>query len=148
MFAAASVTVPVVARVSARLTGEGQIASRPLLSSEEFGIGGSEIGRGYDYSERLGDQGVAGVASLTYALPDPVGWTDELRLSAFLDGGVTRDIGTRRFDGSLASAGLGAAVDLSKGFAAELTLGVPLTGPREASGDRSPRLGFTLAKRF
>ena len=148
VFAAASVTVPVVARVSARLAGEGQVASRPLLSSEEFGIGGSEIGRGYDYSERLGDQGVAGVASLTYALPDPVGWTDELRLSAFLDGGVTRDIGTRRFDGSLASAGLGAAVDLSKGFAAELTLGVPLTGPREASGDRSPRIGFTLAKRF
>ena len=148
LFTAASVTLPVVPRVAVQLAGEGQLASRPLLSSEEFGVGGAEIGRGYDYSERLGDEGVAGVAEVRYTLPDPLPWMDELVLLTFVDGGVTRDIGIGRFDGSIASAGVGVGVDLDAGFAGQLTVGVPLTGPRDETGDRSPRVGFTVAKRF
>lgn len=148
LFAASSVTVPVMPRVEVQLAGEGQLASRPLLSSEEFGVGGANIGRGYDYSERLGDEGVAGLAQVRYALPDPFGWVDELSLSTFVDGGVTRDKGVRRFDGSIASAGFGVGLDLDEGFAGELSVGFPLTGPRDASGDGSPRLGFTFGKRF
>lgn len=148
VFAAASLSVPIAPRVAFGLAGEGQIASRPLLSSEEFGVGGADIGRGYDYSERLGDEGAAGLAELSYTMPDPLNWVDELKLSAFIDGGVARDIGVRRFDGSIASAGLGVAADLDNGLAGELSVGLPLTGPRDASDDRSPRIGFTLAKRF
>lgn len=146
--ATATVSLPVAPRLVFQLAGEGQLASRPLLSSEEFGVGGSDIGRGYDYSERLGDQGAAGLAQLDYTLSKPVPFLDELVLSAFVDGGFARDLGRRRFDGSLASTGVAIGADLPKGFAARLSVGVPLTGPRDASGDQSPRIGFTLAKRL
>ncbi len=141
------VTVPVVPRVEIELVGEGQLASRPLLSSEEFGIGGADIGRGYDYSERLGDQGVAGVAELHYTLDDPP-LMDRLQLLAFFDGGVTDDLGIHRFDGSIASTGGGVEAELPERITARLTVGVPLTGPRDAGTTRSPRVGFVLGKRF
>ena len=36
---------------------DGQIASGPLISNEQFGAGGADSVRGYDESERLGDDG-------------------------------------------------------------------------------------------
>ena len=148
LYARGSVTVPVLARLELELSGEGQIASRPLLSSEEFGVGGADIGRGYDYSERLGDEGVAGSAEVRYTLSKGLSVMKELQLLAFADGGITHDLGVRLFDGSIASAGVGARVDLPMKLSARLTVGVPLTGPRDEDGSTSPRLGFALGTRF
>ncbi|MEO0348281.1 MAG: ShlB/FhaC/HecB family hemolysin secretion/activation protein, partial [Pseudomonadota bacterium] len=44
----------------------GQVANKPLLSAEEFGFGGSNIGRAYDFSEITGDKGLAGKLELHY----------------------------------------------------------------------------------
>ena len=38
------------------LASAGQVASRPLLATMEFGLGGPMFGRGYDYAERTGEQ--------------------------------------------------------------------------------------------
>jgi len=43
---------------------EGQIASGPLISNEQFGAGGLDSVRGYTESERLGDNGVRGSLEL------------------------------------------------------------------------------------
>jgi hemolysin activation/secretion protein len=43
---------------------EGQIASGPLISNEQFGAGGLDSVRGYTESERLGDDGVRGSLEL------------------------------------------------------------------------------------
>ena len=43
-----------------------QIASESLFSSEEFGYGGINIGRAYDFSEITGDHGISGSAELQY----------------------------------------------------------------------------------
>ena len=45
---------------------KGQYAFQSLLSSEEFGFGGSEMGRGYDPSEATADSGLAGTFELRY----------------------------------------------------------------------------------
>ena len=148
LYGRASVVIPIVEQLEVELSGEGQLASRPLLSSEEFGIGGADIGRGYDYSERLGDEGAAGSVELRYTISKGLPLMKQLQLLAFVDGGVTRDLGIRLFDGSIASAGFGARIDLPMKLSARITVGVPLTGPRDEDGSRSPRLGFTLGTRF
>ena len=45
---------------------EGQYASAPLLADEEFALGGTTFGRGYDPSELLGDHGVGATAELRW----------------------------------------------------------------------------------
>jgi len=42
------------------LLAQGQSSNNPLLASEQFGFGGSVIGRGYDPAELLGDRGADG----------------------------------------------------------------------------------------
>jgi len=43
---------------------DGQVASGPLISNEQFGAGGVESVRGYTESERLGDNGLRGSVEL------------------------------------------------------------------------------------
>jgi hemolysin activation/secretion protein len=43
---------------------DGQVASGPLISNEQFGAGGVESVRGYTESERLGDDGLRGSVEL------------------------------------------------------------------------------------
>jgi len=72
--------------------GSGQFANGPLISNEQFSLGGDGSVRGYLQSEGLGDKGVQGTFEVrgpnlaAYAHQD---WFNELRLVAFLDGGRT-----------------------------------------------------------
>ena len=59
----------VTSHVNLLLNVSGQWANGPLLSSEEFGIGGMFVGRGYDPSEITGDEGVSGKAELQWNEP-------------------------------------------------------------------------------
>ena len=60
---------PLSNRFSIYTLAQVQYSFNPLLSSVQFGFGGSQVGRGYDPAEILGDRGAAG--------------TLELRLNAF-----------------------------------------------------------------
>ena len=44
----------------------GQWAFAPLLAAEQFTFGGSQLGRGYDVAELIGDKGAAGSLELRY----------------------------------------------------------------------------------
>lgn len=70
----------------------GQISGQPLISNEQFSIGGYESVRGYYESQELGDDGVSFQAELRS--PALIGGAapslDELRFFAFADGGFTR----------------------------------------------------------
>ena len=89
---------------------QGQAADQPLISSEQFSLGGQDTVRGYLESEVLGDYGVAGTLELRtpnlaqyleQKLPNPVGEAikynafDDMRLFAFVDGGNARSIKSR-----------------------------------------------------
>jgi len=140
-------SVPVVPRVSIRLAAEGQLASRPLLSSEEFGIGGPRFGRAFEFSERRGDQGAAGLVELQYRVPGKFGPVDDVEIYGFVDGGTVDNL-RGRSGGDLASAGGGVRFDLGRVFDAEFELAAPLDETRFETGNKNPRLSFSISARF
>lgn len=90
----------------------GQIAGQPLVSNEQYGIGGAESVRGYHESQLLGDDAIR--ATIEMQTPD-FDMLERYRdmnfhAKAFLDGGVTRtndplpDVDARR---SISGAGIG-----------------------------------------
>jgi hemolysin activation/secretion protein len=54
--------------LSLLLQGSGQVADRPLLTGQEFSVGGSRFGRAYNGGEIAGEHGASGLAELR--------WTD------------------------------------------------------------------------
>jgi hemolysin activation/secretion protein len=136
---------PLVGRFSAALAMEGQLASRPLLASEEIGLGGPSFLRGYDYWEVAGDRGVAGSAELRYdlgALPNPL---RKVQIYGYADAGT---VGIQNGPGaSLASAGGGIRFGLHGGLEAGAELGIPLRAS-PFTPSPTPRFSFTLGYGF
>jgi hypothetical protein len=136
---------------NALLGATGQIASAPLLSSQQFGYGGQAFGRAYDSSELVGDQGLAAMAELRY---------DGLNLSggfhfqpfAFYDIGRVWNLAAglpARASG--ASAGLGVRLAMPRGITSSLTAAKPLTRAADTPqyGDgKAPRVIFSLSDAF
>jgi hemolysin activation/secretion protein len=131
--------------VSIRLQAEGQAASRALLVSEEMGLGGRYMLRGYDYRERSGDNGIAGSAEIRFDLADQPKPIKAAQLYLFADGGVVDNYNKGFGDGALASAGGGIRLWAGK-FDASAEIGFPLKD--RLGGGHSPRLSFTLGARF
>lgn len=141
-------TGPIAGALSLKVAGEGQVASRALLSSEEMGIGGPRFGRAYDYSERSGDHGITGLAELRYDIKDAPFKGRPTRIYAFADAGTVGNFGTGGRGGSLYSAGAGVRFDISKVFDAGAEIGFPIGHDRYETGNRNPRLSFSLSARF
>lgn len=130
-----------------RLAANAQIASRPLLSAQEISLGGPYFGRGYDFSERFGDEGVLALAEFRKDFNQPTPWLNWLQLYGFVDGGHVSHIGDGFGDGTLASAGAGMRAQLGRvdmGFEAA----APLNEDRFESGDQSPRINVQLGVQF
>jgi hemolysin activation/secretion protein len=147
----AQYAVPLGGRFSLNLGTEGQLASRPLLSSEEMGLGGRTFLRGYDYWEVAGDQGASGSAELRYDLGKIAPQVRRLQLYAYADAGNVRNlggsIGGGSSGGTLASAGGGLRLTLKKGAEASVELGVPLKASPYTPNPK-PRFSFTLSVPF
>ncbi|MBN8522017.1 MAG: ShlB/FhaC/HecB family hemolysin secretion/activation protein [Alphaproteobacteria bacterium] len=140
--------------VNILLGARGQVSSGPLLSSEEFSVGGINSGRGYDPSEIVGDEGVSGKVELQWNNPLDSNFVamKNYQVFSFYDvGKVWNDDATTSSDKklSLASAGAGVRmnfehdVDASFGFAVPLTRGVQTKG-----GDTDTQFYFNLNKKF
>ncbi|HYC66466.1 MAG TPA: ShlB/FhaC/HecB family hemolysin secretion/activation protein, partial [Reyranellaceae bacterium] len=143
----AQVIRPLSRRVRLQAVAAGQYASRPLLSVEEFALGGSKIGRAFAFNALTGDRGVGGGLEVSYRLPESKRMPKGLELFGFVDGGATFEAGSsaatdrRR---SLASIGAGTRFSLSGAlFSAEV--GVPVATDGH---DRSPRLFLSTFRAF
>jgi hemolysin activation/secretion protein len=72
----------------------GQFTTAPLISNEQFAIGGAESVRGFLESDELGDYGISG--TLEWRTPMLSGWlgdwATDLHLLSFFDAGVVRII--------------------------------------------------------
>ena len=126
----------------------GQLASRPLLAVAEIGLGGPAFGRGYDYAERTGDQGLMGAIEVradTGRLPG--GIVDRTQLYGFVDGGTVGNLRGGDGGGSLMSAGVGARIGTGR-FDWLVEAALPVTDPRFDTGDHSPRISLRLARAF
>ncbi len=134
---------------------KGQYAWNPLLSSEEFGFGGSDLGRGYDPSELTGDKGVSASLELRYRnnlnFQGQRPWV--YQLYGFYDIGKVWNIdpGSKNTV-SGASAGLGARLWINDDYQFDLNLSAPLTNPADnppqyANGS-SPRALLSFKYQF
>lgn len=106
----------------------GQVSDGPLLSAEEFSVGGSVMGRGYGYGEISGDEGIAGLLELR------AGFSPESDLISFAQGYVSYDAamvwndtptGVRQKD--MESAALGLRINILDRLSAGIELAKPLT---------------------
>lgn len=132
---------------SIQVGGQGQLASRPLLASEELGLGGRAFLRGYDYREFSGDRGAAGALELRYDLRDPAPFLNRVQLYAYGDAGEVSNLRSGFGSGWLASAGGGMRLYLPHRIEAGIELGVPLRDGFDGTRP-DPRLSVTLAARF
>jgi len=73
--------------LSVRLRGAGQYAVEPVISNEQFSIGGADGVRGYREAEQLGDIGFKTSAELAYAPIDLFAQRAQVGVFAFYDFG-------------------------------------------------------------
>lgn len=123
----------------------GQWAGAPLISNEEFSLGGYSTVRGYYESEALGDYGAAvqlelrtpNIANLGDISKITLGGLNELRFRGFFDAGWTRIYDTlpgQTASTWLGSAGLGATLKLIDHLNGSVDVGVPIvSGPNTKS---------------
>ena len=141
---------PLTDRIEVKVSFMGQLAADPLLSYEEFSLGGEVIGRGYDFSEISGEHGVASSLELRYTKPSNLSWLDQYQLYSFLDGGVIWDksMGRSFKRDRLASAGIGVRLQVLDCGHAAFEAAKPLTRAVETRGDDDWVAFFTLGLRY
>ena len=135
-------------RVSLSLAASGQFSAQPLLIGESFALGGNAFLRGYDFAQRVGDQGIAGVGELRYDWPDALGAVRNVQLYAYADGGTVTNLADGRGGGTLASSGGGFRADITRNLDLDLEVAVPLTEPRYDTDDKSPRINLRVVQSF
>jgi hemolysin activation/secretion protein len=132
-------------RIGLQLGVAGQWSADPLLSYEEFSLGGEQFGRAYDYGEVTGDDGIAGSGELRYGDATKWPWLNEYQVYGFYDigavwndqpdGGSTRD--------SLTSAGGGLRLMLTNHLRATFEAAKPLTRTVQTTDDKDWRFFFS-----
>lgn len=144
---------------------QGQIADQPLVSSEQFSIGGQDTVRGYLESEALGDYG--GVGTLELRSPnvapyleqnldrppgEPVKFNvfDEWRFFAFADAGRARifePLTGQQSQFDLASYGVGTRMKTLRHFNSIFFIGMPLIS-QQVTVANHPRFSFRIWGEF
>ena len=134
---------PLSDRVTVHAVAAGQFSERPLLSVEEFALGGNRIGRAFDFNEVTGDRGVAAGVEMAYR----PGWSEkivnQLELLGFIDGGTASQAGSDNGlpkHQSLTSVGVGGQFSIA-GIVFSTELGVPL----HCHGEKKSLRGFVSA---
>jgi hemolysin activation/secretion protein len=132
----------------------GQWAFNPLLSSEQFTVGGSQIGRGYDVAELIGDKGLSESLELRYDLA--IGTIlQSMQLYVFYDAGQIWNIKTSSGSPgklSILSTGFGTRFYATKYISGNFMWGQPLTKQVAAEelihAGRRPRMFFSIVASF
>jgi hemolysin activation/secretion protein len=134
----------------------GQWSADPLISNEEFAVGGADGVRGYPESAQLGDSGLNGTIELRAPSAHAwLGkWAQRLTFFAFCDAAHLRQIEQRIENGTafdvgvnLASAGVGMRFDGLHGMHAALDWAYPLDDLGEITRGDS-RLHFLVRYGF
>jgi len=126
----------------------------PLLSSEQFAIGGRRFGRAYDAAELVGNRGLALRLEPRYAGTSSLSWLQAYHLLGFYDIGEVTKAGVQSAGTpatqSLASAGLGARLFLAGNVTAQMEAAWPLTKTVTSDPDngKAVRLLASLMWRF
>lgn len=131
---------------------DGQLSDSPLISNEQFSLGGADSVRGYFESQALADNAIAGSLELYSPRLAPQDWNvvNKLRALFFIDGGqgwIKSPLPGNPEQFKLAGTGIGLRFQIWKYFTGALDLAWPLLDlePIQA-GD--VRLDFNMAMNF
>lgn len=142
-------TLPYGAEIFARV--QGQLASQPLLTSEQFSGGGLDTVRGYLESEQVGDSGAFGTIELRSSSLFGASAKDrEWRFYAFFDGGklVRYDpLPEEKDHFYLASYGLGSRIRVKDHLSGSLDAGIPLYSQSQSKA-QEVRLTFRAGLQY
>lgn len=133
---------------SVALGARGQLAADPVLATEDIGIGGTSFLRGYDFNERSGDSGIMGFSELRYNWRGKGFWLPRGQAYVFADGGVVSNLENGFGSGSLASAGGGLRLDVTRDLDLGVEVAVPLTGERRDSDSAGPLFNLRIGQSF
>ncbi|NOT42054.1 MAG: ShlB/FhaC/HecB family hemolysin secretion/activation protein [Alphaproteobacteria bacterium] len=139
----ATVTHRLFGHLDVVATGAGQWSDGALVASEEFGAGGARFGRAYDYSEIVGDRGIAGALEVRWTWKKLNDWLTSVQVYAFAD--AARIWNEDASSEALTSAGGGLRVGLLPGLSASVEVAKPLSRDVVSQGDRAPRVFVSLA---
>jgi hemolysin activation/secretion protein len=136
---------PLSKRVTLVAAAAGQFASRPLLATQEIGIGGARFARGFDFNERSGDNGLMGSLELRYSIKQaPMKALSNMVLYGFVDGGDVWNLRGGRGGGRSPRGGAGLRTRVADKLDIGLEAALPFNADRFGSRDRSPRLSFSI----
>lgn len=143
------IVIPYAGRkLSVFATALGQVSSDPLLSSEEFAVGGQQIGRAYDPSEFTGDSGVGAAWELRYQTDfDVQGAQVGAQFYGYADIAEVHNRGSAIDSENLKSYGGGVRVSLPQDISISGEVAVPKQR-LQRNNERKPRFFFNLVKRF
>ncbi len=127
------------------LLATGQYSFQHLLAVSQFGFGGPDLGRGYDPSEILGDQGIAGSVELrydsTYNIVPQFKWA---QYYWFYDIGKIWHSDPTIRHASAASTGVGVRLQICEKIRSNLFVAKPLTRKVFALNNKHPRFFFNV----
>jgi hemolysin activation/secretion protein len=132
----------------------GQYSCSPLLSGEEFGFGGIQMGRGYDSSEIAGDRGMSASFELRYKDTAQIGrFSVVYEPYTFFEVGQVWNIDDNdSVRLSAASAGIGMRMNIADNWDVNFALSQPLTrsvtNPPKYSNETGPRILFSITRSF
>ena len=132
---------------SALLSTTGQLASSPLLQSEEFYLGGPLFGRAFATGDLSGDSGMTGLLEVRLDQKHEVGHLKGYQLYAFLDTGIVWNRGSADHQ-SLSSYGAGLRLSLQDDLRAGFEVALPIDDHSPSNHDRGTRVFFSLSKSF
>jgi hemolysin activation/secretion protein len=135
------------ANLNLLVAAAGQYAFNPLLSSEEFGLGGPEFLRAFDPSEQVGDDGLAGRIELQYLFGINRRYLQAIQIYGFGDAGEiwNEDAEAGEEDSkALASAGAGLRFNFTDWLSGGIEVAVPLNGRVAAEDLNDPGSGDDL----
>jgi hemolysin activation/secretion protein len=134
---------------SVKLAAGGQLASGPLLTSQQYALGGLSFGRGFDAGWMSGDDAIAGSAELRFDQSLTGLFAKSYQLFSFIEGGAARyRLPGGNLDQSFMSVGAGVRLFLTEDL--NLTVGIakPLVVNSPFEPHRGARLLFSLTNAF
>lgn len=108
------------------VSAAGQYTNDRLVSGEEFVLGGTRFGRGYDSGDLAGPRGVGASAELRYTRPINNPYLQSASLYGFTDWG--RVWGSVALDADLTTIGAGLRLGLLRGISVNAELAAPQGG--------------------
>jgi hemolysin activation/secretion protein len=125
-----------------------QLAPTPIVSLEQFSLGGVNTIRGYPQDTALGDDGLfvsAEISNTVLRLPQ---WKTKLELIPFWDFGAVWNTDGEKIDNNiLSSLGIGLKLSIDETFTARLDWGLPLL-PVDSIDDTLQDDGFYFSLEF